>query len=209
MPPDVDSVANACGACHTKEAKLFADTQMRHQFEKIGLPGCATCHNNHLIRSPSDEMLGMGEKAKCSECHAQGKFGTTLAGADAARKLRAELDDLTQSIKEAEAKTSEADRLGMEVSGPRFDLRKAVNARVNARTLIHTFNPEAVQQSLTDGKQTASEVTLHAEAALQQYTARRVWLAISLVPLAVAVLLLLVYIRRLPIPPTEESAEPH
>jgi hypothetical protein len=203
LPPGVDSVANACGACHTKNAKLFTDTRMKHQFEEVGLPGCATCHDNHLIRQPTDEMLGMGEKAKCADCHAHGKYGATLAGAQAARSLRAQLDELDELVKEAQDKVAEADRLGMEVSGPRFDLRKAESARVNARTLIHTFNPESVQQSLADGKQTALEVTTRAEAALQEYTDRRIWVAISLVPLAAVVLVLLAYIRRLPIPSSE------
>jgi hypothetical protein len=208
VPPEVDSVANACGTCHGKVAKLFANTRMRHQFEKVGLPGCATCHSNHLIRTPSDEMLGMGEKSTCARCHAHGQFGATVAGADIARTLRGQLDELNQLISEAEAKTSEADRLGMEVSGPLFDLRKAFNARVNARTLIHTFSPEPVNQALAEGRQTALDVERRAEAALQEYTARRVWLAGSLVPLAIVVLLLLVYIRRLPIPPVEQVDSP-
>jgi len=200
LPPEIGSVANACGACHGKVAGLFANTQMKHKFEEVGLPGCATCHGNHLIRHPSDEMLGMGENATCSKCHAQGKLGATLAGAKVARTLRAELDELNQLIAEAETKTAEAERLGMEVSGPRFDLRKAVDARVNARTLIHGFDPEPVGRVLAEGKQTASEVKERAEEAVQEYTARRVWLAVSLVPIAAVVLLLLVYIRRHPAP---------
>jgi hypothetical protein len=203
LPPGVDSVANACGTCHAKNAKLFAETRMKHQFAEVGLPGCATCHGNHQIRHPTDEMLGMGENAKCAECHAQGKYGATLAGAEAARSLRTQLDELDELVKSAQDKVAEAEHLGMEVSGPRFDLRKTFDAQVNARSLIHTFDPNAVQQSLAEGKQTASEVKVQAEAALREYTARRIWLAISLGPLAVVVLLLLAYIRRLPIPTSE------
>ena len=44
VPPQVDCVANACGACHGKIAKLFANTRMKHKFDEVGLPGCATCH---------------------------------------------------------------------------------------------------------------------------------------------------------------------
>ncbi|HLN32553.1 MAG TPA: hypothetical protein VK395_32795 [Gemmataceae bacterium] len=208
LPPEIGSVANACGACHAKVAGLFANTQMKHKFEEVGLPGCATCHSNHLIRQPSDEMLGMGEDATCSKCHAQGQHGATLAGAHVARTLRAELDDLSQLIAEAETKTAEAERLGMEVSGPRFDLRKAVDARVNARTLIHSFDPGPVGRALAEGKQAASEVKERAEGAMHEYTARRVWLAVSLVPIAVVVLLLLVYIWRLPIPAATTANAP-
>jgi hypothetical protein len=208
LPPQIGSVANACGACHGKVAGLFANTRMKHKFEEVGLPGCATCHNDHLIRHPSDEMLGMGERATCSQCHAQGKLGATLAGANVARALRAELDDLSQLIAEAETKTAEAERLGMEVSGPRFDLRKAVDARVNARTLIHSFDPGPVGQALAEGRQTASEVKERAEEALHEYTARRLWLAVSLVPIAAVVVLLLVCIRRLPNPAATTAHAP-
>lgn len=209
VPPEVDSVANACGTCHSKIAKLFATTRMRHGFEKVGLPGCATCHGNHLIRHPTDEMLGMGETAKCAECHTPGKYGATLAGAEVARTLRDELDELSQLIKDAQEKLAEADHLGMEVSGPRFDLRKAVDARANARTLIHSFAPAEVQKALADGKLTALDVNQRAEAALQEYTDRRIWLAASLVPIAIVVLLLLLYIRLLPIPPAPATHIPH
>ena len=66
LPPDVDSVANACGTCHGKVAKLFAETRMKHQFDVEGLPGCATCHGNHQTLSPTDQMLGMENDAVCA-----------------------------------------------------------------------------------------------------------------------------------------------
>ena len=171
LPPEIGSVANACGACHGKVASLFANAQMKHKFEEVGLPGCATCHNNHLIRHPTDEMLGMGEDAMCAECHVQGKegkYGATIAGTNVAHDLRAELDELSQLINDAEAKTAEAERLGMEVSGPRYDLHKANAARTNARTLIHGFATEPVEDALAEGKQTAGEVKERAEGAVQR-----------------------------------------
>ena len=212
-PPQIDSVANACGSCHGKVAKLFENTRMKHGFEKEGLPGCATCHmkdahlkGTHLILHPTDKMLGMGEDTFCVKCHTEGKagkFGATLAGAEVARKLRDGLNQLDDSIKEADAKVKEAEFLGMEVSQPRFDLHKASNAQVNARTLIHTFSPVEVQKALDEGTKIASEVKEKAEAALQAYTGRRIWLAVSLVPIALVVVLLLLFIRRLPVPDKE------
>jgi len=38
MPPGVDSVANACGTCHGKIANLFAETSMKHKFQRWGCP---------------------------------------------------------------------------------------------------------------------------------------------------------------------------
>ena len=200
MPPGVDSVANACGTCHGKIANLFADARMKHKFEEVGLPGCATCHGSHLIENPADEMLGMESGAVCFNCHnpENPQYGATLAGAEAARALRARLDELKLEINEAERTIREAEHLGMEVRGPRFDLRQAFDALTNARTLVHSFKPGPMETALEEGLKVTSDVKLRAEGALREHTYRRLWLAASLVPILVVVGLLVLYIRTLP-----------
>ncbi len=200
VPPEASSVANACGTCHVKVAELFANTQMKHRFEQLDLPGCVTCHGNHAIHQPSDEMLGMGPDTFCARCHKDGKFGATLAGADAARTIKQGLDELRTQIARSEETVAEAERLGMEVRGPKFDLREAETALTKARTEIHSFAPAAVNQSLEKGLQVAADVQTRAEQALGQYTYRRIWLAVSTLPILLVVVLLLMYIRALPIP---------
>lgn len=198
VPPDVDSVANVCGTCHAKIGALFAETRMRHRFEEVQLPGCATCHSNHQIHSPTDEMLGMTEGAVCVRCHETGQFGATTAGAETARTMRSGLEGLKQQISEAEQKLAQAERLGMEVRAPRFELRKAFDALTNARSLVHSFSPGPVTEATDVGLAVSRQVTDKAELALHEHTARRVWLAVSLVPLLIVVALLLLYIRTLP-----------
>jgi hypothetical protein len=97
-----------------------------------------------------------------------------------------------------EEKIRQAERLGMEVGGPRFDLRQAFDSLTNARTLVHSFKPGPVEDALNEGLAVASDVKQRAEAALREHTNRRVWLATSLAPLLIVVSLLLLYIRRLP-----------
>lgn len=205
MPPGVDSVANACGTCHGKVAKLFAETRMRHKFEEEGLPGCATCHGNHETIRPGDQMLGMGTGSLCDRCHnaEHPQYGATVAGAEVARNMRTRLDLLKQEIEEAEFKVKEAERLGMEVRGPRFDLRQAFDSLTNARTLIHTFKPTPLDEALDEGLRVTSEVKNMAQAALREHTRRRVWLAASLVPILLVICLLLLYIRSLSAPSGE------
>jgi hypothetical protein len=203
LPPQIDSVANACGACHGKIAKLFEKTLMRHKFEQVGLPGCATCHHAHDIQQPSDEMLGMGPGAACFQCHAEKKLavtGATLAGATTAAALRASLDRLRQGMDHADDTLAQAERLGMEVSQPRFDLRKASDALTNARALIHTFTVPTVEKAVDEGQQVVAEVQAKAEHALQEHAHRRIWLAVSLLPILLVIALLLAYIRSLPPP---------
>jgi predicted CXXCH cytochrome family protein len=198
VPPQVDSVANACGACHGKVAKLFETARMKHKFEEVGLPGCVTCHGNHDITRPSDEMLGMEDKAVCVRCHAEGTFGATLVGAQAARTLRSDLDKLKLNITTAEQTLDKAQRLGMEVGQPRYELRAAVDALTNARSLIHTFQVKPVETALAGGAKVVAEVQNKAEHALQEHTYRRIWLAATLVPILLVIALLLLYIRSLP-----------
>jgi predicted CXXCH cytochrome family protein len=202
MPPGVDSVANSCGACHGKTADLFAETRMKHKFEEVGLPGCATCHGNHLIVHPQDEMLGMQSGTFCVNCHnlENPQYGATLAGAETARAMRARLEELKGAIETAESKVQEAERLGMEVRGPRFDLRLAFDALTSARTLVHSFKPGPLEAAINDGLTVTSDVRQRAEVALREYTYRRLWLAASLVPILVVVALLVFYVRTLPRP---------
>ncbi len=206
VPPQVGSVANACGVCHGKIGKLFADTRMKHKFVEVGLPGCATCHDNHEIKKPTDAMVGMESGSVCSRCHGKGKFGATLAGAQAAKTLRDDLQKLRSGIAAAEETLNHADRLGMEVSQPRFELHKAVDSLVNARSLIHTFRVQPVAKAVADGEAVVANVQAQADHALEEHTTRRVWLAVSLVPIVLVIVLLLGYIRTLPVPqPQPES----
>jgi hypothetical protein len=147
-------------------------------------------------------MLGMeGDRALCAKCHEDEKLDTALAaGAETAKALRAGLDELKQAIARAEARVSEAERIGMEVSGPRFDLRQASDALINARSLIHSFALGPVEEALSEGRDVTSKVKQTAEAALAEHDKRRVWLAVSLLPILIVIVLLLLYIRTLPLP---------
>jgi hypothetical protein len=208
VPPQVDSVVNACGTCHGRAAKLFADTKMKHGFEQSKLPGCVTCHatrlpsgpDNHLIRVPTDELLGMEQGAVCNECHDEQrpKYGATVAGAEKAKALRSGLDTLQAGIEYARETMEAADHLGMEVSKPRFEMRKATDALTNARVQIHSFDPVPVEKILAEGQDVVSEVQAAADKALYEHDARRVWLALTLVPILAVVALLVLYIRTLP-----------
>ena len=175
-PPQMDSVANACGACHGKIAKLFADTKMRHKFETEGLPGCATCHSNHEIRQPSDDFLGMQSGAFCARCHEEGKekHGATLEGREAAKTIHADLEHLKDGIQKADETLAKAEQKGMEVSEPKFNLQKASDALTNARTQIHSFKVKVVEKALADGEKVVKEVQGKADHALEEYQYRRV-----------------------------------
>jgi hypothetical protein len=138
----------------------------------------------------------------CFNCHnpQNPQYGATLAGAETARSMRNLLEELKGAITAAENTVRGAERLGMEVRGPRYDLRKAFDALTNARTLIHSFKPGPMEAAINGGLSVASDVRQRAEAALGEYTYRRWWLAASLGPILLVVFLLILYIRTLPRP---------
>jgi hypothetical protein len=112
--------------------------------------------------------------------------------------MRTGLENLKEQIADAEAKVARAERMGMEVRGPRYDLRKAFDALTNARTQVHSFAPGPVNKALAEGLEVTTKVRSSAEAAFAEYKYRRIWLACSLIPILVVVGLLLLYIRSLP-----------
>jgi hypothetical protein len=200
LPPEIGSVVNACGSCHGKVASLFAQTRMKHRFEEVGLPGCATCHNYHDIEKPTDAMVGMGPDSTCARCHSEGRHGATTVGAEGSRAMRENLERLKAGIADAEARLASAERLGMEVQRPKFELAQARSALTNARTLVHTMSLEKFMEPISKGLEVAGRVKASADEAHEEHGARRRWLVGSLVLIAAAIAVLIVVIRKLPLP---------
>jgi predicted CXXCH cytochrome family protein len=172
---------------------------MKHKFQQVDLPGCATCHGHHNIQSPSDEQLGMTSEAVCTQCHNQGRLGATFLGARIAEDMRQGMDDLKSKIALAEQKLDHAERLGMEVRDARFRLREANDALKMARTVVHSFALEPLQQTLAVGMEISDASAQAADAAVEEYRYRRIWLGLSLIPILIVVGVLLLYIRALPV----------
>jgi hypothetical protein len=151
----------------------------------------------------------MQNGAFCARCHEQGKekHGATIAGAKAAETIHADLQHLKNGIQTAGETLAMAEVKGMEVSEPKFNLQKASDALTNARTMIHSFRVDVVQKALANGEKVVTDVQGKADHALQEYQYRRIWLAISLVPILMVIGLLLLYIRSLPVPEKAADSE--
>src|SRR5208283_1371353 len=62
-------------------------------FAAMGFPGCVTCHSNHEIKHPTDEMIGTGPNAVCMKCHTEGDTGSLQAEA-----MHAQLTNVASAI---------------------------------------------------------------------------------------------------------------
>src|SRR5437016_5580741 len=140
-PPGIASVANVCGQCHARQAELFQTSPHKKAFDDKQLGECITCHSNHAIPKPGDQMIGTQQGALCINCHSNGDKGFAAAGI-----MRTRIDDLIASIDKSTAILNLAERKGMEVSKPKFELKSATDALTHARVLNHSSSTTEVDK---------------------------------------------------------------
>jgi predicted CXXCH cytochrome family protein len=174
-PPGLASVANVCGQCHVRQASLFQSSPHKTVFGLMQVGECVQCHSNHAIQPPNDEMLGVGENSACTQCHGEGDGG--FVGAN---RMRERIEEISASISRATEILDRAERSGMEVSKPRFDLNEAKDALTQSRVLVHTFSPSEIDKVTDSGVGVSKRSYDAGVAALNELSFRRKGLAGSL-----------------------------
>ncbi len=191
-PPGVDSVANVCGQCHVSQWDLFTQSPHRKAFIDNQLPACASCHEHHGIQKTSDAMLGTEDKATCVTCHDRGSNGYVAAAA-----MKTGISGLRDHLARARELLERAERAGMEVSRPLYDLSEGRDRLVLARVQVHRFDPTALNPVLDEGEKIARSSEQAGWKALGDLAFRRKGLAVSVVILLFMIGLLLVKIRQI------------
>jgi len=191
-PPGVYAVTHVCGKCHVTQAELFGASTHAQHFRDGGMPPCTTCHDHHEILPTSDEMLGTGPRGVCGTCHQPGDRcdQATIA-------MNKGLVALTGDTERAKAALARAERLGMDVERPTYELSGASEALVRARVVVHTFSAEEFGKVIAEGRAVAAEVDQAAQAKLREYRYRREGLAIAAFVLLLFAGLLALKARRL------------
>lgn len=174
-PPGIASVANVCGQCHARQAELFQASAHKVAFDNLGFGECIKCHHNHDIAAPTDELLGTGEKSVCITCHKPGDKGFAVAG-----EMRTRIDALLVEIDKSHGILDRAERAGMEVSRPKFELRDAIDGVTHARVLIHTSSTLEIDKVIGPATGVAEKTYRAGEDALTELNFRRKGLVVSL-----------------------------
>ena len=174
-PPGIASVANVCGQCHVRQAELFQASPHKVVFDNLQYSECVKCHSNHDIAVPHDDLIGTGSQSICITCHQPGDKGYIAAGA-----MRNRIDELIAGIGRSKDILDHAERAGMEVSRPKFELREAIDALTHSRVLIHTSLPEEVDKVALPGLEIASKSYQAGIGALAELSFRRKGLVVSL-----------------------------
>lgn len=173
--PGLTSVANVCGQCHGRQAELFQKSSHKSAFDAMKIGECIRCHNNHDIVPPTDAMAGVGEGSVCTSCHVADK------GFAAAQRIGGGMETLQRHIADAADILDRAERAGMEVSKPKFELRDASDALIQARVLVHTSSPDEVENALAPGNDIAAKSLQLGYDAFAELSYRRKGLVVSLV----------------------------
>jgi predicted CXXCH cytochrome family protein len=191
-PPGITAVANVCGTCHARQSSLFSDSPHKSAFDSLGVSECVACHNNHEVPHPSDDSIGTTPQSICVKCHDSGEPGFLAAEA-----MHGRLRELDAKIVAADQVLGKAARAGMEVSRPRFELTGARDGLINARVVIHSFKPDALEEVIAPGVAIAEKARRAGEDAMNELQFRRKGLAVSLLIIAVAVASIYLKIRQI------------
>ena len=193
-PPGVASVSMVCGTCHALNADLFSASPHKKAFDARKLPECETCHSNHEIIAATNRLLGVSPEAVCSRCHTAQETGR---GYQVARTMKALADSLDGTEHAAAVLIDDAEQKGMEVSEAKFRLRDAHQARLQARTAVHSFDEMKFSTVIEKGLSAASFVNAEGRQAIDEYHFRRWGLGIATLIITVLGFSLYVFIRRL------------
>lgn len=103
------------------------------------------------------------------------------------------IDGLLAQIENSERILDRAERAGMEVSRPKFELREAIDGVTHARVLIHTSVPAEVSKVIDPAADVAAKTYKAGEDALAELSFRRKGLVVSL--FFIVFLAVLVYMK--------------
>jgi predicted CXXCH cytochrome family protein len=191
-PPGVASVENVCATCHVFQAQLFDKSPHKAAFASAGLPGCMSCHSNHKIVHPTDEMLGAGQDAVCTNCHGPSTNPLLVAAA-----MRQQIAAMQSAIERSDELLSRAERSGMEVGEATLQQTQARDALTKARVDVHTFATAPVKTEVDAGLKITAATYTAGQKALRERDYRRRGLGVSLILILFVVAGLWIYIREI------------
>lgn len=174
VPPGLDNIANVCGTCHARQKDLFEKSPHKTPFDTMKIGACLRCHGNHGIQPPTDSMVGVSQGSVCTSCHQNDK------GFAAAQNISGGVGELNDKITGAKDILERAERAGMEVSKPTFELKEASDSLTQARVLVHTSSVDEVSGAVKPGLEVATKSYQAGEAAFSELSYRRKGLIVSL-----------------------------
>jgi hypothetical protein len=111
--------------------------------------------------------------------------------------MRRLIDSLESSESRVGVLVEDAEQKGMEIGEAKFKLRDVRQARLEARTKVHSFNEGQFHEVASKGFAAASVVGEEAQGAIDEYFFRRIGLGVSTLIITIVAVSLYLFIRRL------------
>src|SRR5205814_4275934 len=149
------------------------------------------CHDNHGIHKTDDRMLSAQGEGVCATCHSDSDVVPKIRNMQSSiLTLRLQMDTTSEILGRAE-------RFGMEVSKPKFDLEQAHAELVKARVSVHAFNPERITEITNPAMKLTAAVHKAGDAALEEVGFRRRGLGYALIGIVIMIVALILKIREM------------
>ena len=116
-----------------------------------------------------------------------------------AKEMKEKISGLRDHLEKAGQLLGRAERAGMEVSKPVYDLIEGKDRLVLARVDVHKISPTELQKVIDEGEKIAADSEQSGWKALGDLAYRRKGLAVSVVILLIMISLLLLKIRQISI----------
>jgi len=191
-PPGIISISHVCGLCHANNMQYFSTSVMGKVFEEQELHACEECHGYHQIEKTTYEMIGVGENSVCIDCHSEGDTGYLVA--DSISRLIMTAVTLHDS---ALIRQTEVIRKGMDDVEIGFLLGDAKQNLIQARTIVHTFDPDKVGEKTEASSSNSKAAISLADKEVEDYYVRRRGFGIATIFITIVVVALFVKIRDL------------
>jgi hypothetical protein len=191
-PPGVSSVSNVCGTCHVTQRERFDLSPHKDAFAALSQPACESCHSNHAIVHPPDSWIGVGKEQTCGSCHSAGD-----PGAKAAIAISTALTGASTGLSSAQQRIERVRRAGMLMDEAEVKLEDAHQSYIMAQVEIHTADPSRVEdktKAVLADTEAAEKLAATAETEIRY---RRTGLFVSLLVIALAMVVLILKVRRM------------
>jgi hypothetical protein len=122
--------------------------------------------------------------------------------------MRSLIDSLEFSEKHARLLVDEAEQKGMEISEAKFKLRDAHQARLQSRTMVHSFNEEKFRAVVQKGLAVTAAVSEQGKQAIDEFYFRRYGLGFATIIITILASSLYLLIRRIERKQRNEGSAP-
>lgn len=191
-PPDVESISNVCGTCHSLNADLFSKSPHKKAFDSLNVPECETCHGNHGIQPVSDNMLGVQEKSVCIKCHKDGDNGYI-----AAKLMKEMIDSLKFKDSTVIRILNEATEKGLDVSDAVFSMKDLKQIFIQTTTNVHLVSMKDFKETIQPGYDLVNKSDKIGIAAIHDFYFRREGLGILTIIVTILVVALYFKIKKI------------